>query len=379
MRIAIIAGEISGDMLAASLIQSLKEIYPDAEFVGIAGPKMLAAGCKALFPMEKLAVMGFVDVLKHLKQILSIRKNIINYFLKNPPDIFIGVDAPDFNLTVEEKLKAAGIKTVHYVSPSVWAWKKWRLKKITRAVDLMLTLLPFEAKFYEQYQIPVEFVGHPFADEIPLEVNQLEAKRELMLPNDKKIVALLPGSRKQEIEHLAEPFIKTAQYCLEQMPDLFFIVPMVSQERLKQFNYFIKTLAPDLPVKLVLEQSRTVLAAADVVLVASGTATLETMLFNKPMVIAYRMAALNYLIGRCLINIQFIGLPNLLANKLLIPEFIQEQATVENLSLAILNYLSDAELVKKLHQEFFLLHQYLRKNASKQAAIAIQSLLEKKL
>ena len=377
MRIAIIAGEISGDMLAASLIESLKKKYPNAEFIGIAGPRMLAAGCKAIFPMEKLAVMGFVEVVKHLREILFIRKNITGYFLQNPPDIFIGVDAPDFNLTVEEKLKKAGIKTVHYVSPSVWAWKKWRLKKIVRAVDLMLTLLPFEAKFYEQHQIPVRFVGHPFADEIPLEIDQQKAKDQLILPMDKKIIALLPGSRKQEIEHLAELFIQTAQYCLQQMPDLFFVVPIVNQDRLEQFSNFLKTIAPDLPIKLVLEQSRTVLAAADVVLVASGTATLETMLFNKPMVIAYRMAAFNYMIVRHLVNIKFIGLPNLLANKLIVPEFIQEEAIVKNLGLAVLNYLSDKNLVNNLHQEFFLLHQHLRKNASEQAAMAVQTLLEK--
>ena len=375
MRIGIVAGEHSGDQLAADLITALRKFQPDIEIEGIAGPQMLKAGCKAIIPMEQIAYMGLAEIIKHIPAILKVRKQILQHFLANPPDIFIGVDAPDFNLTLEEKLKGHGIKTVHYVSPSVWAWRQGRLKKIARAVDLMLTLLPFEAQFYLKKNIPVEFVGHYLADQIALENDTYFARQTLNLPQAAKIMALLPGSRSNEIHYLSEVFLQAAKKCQAHERSLIFIVPMVNEARKKQFIDRWQQVAPELPITIFVGQSPKVMQAADIILLASGTATLEAMLFKKPMVVAYRMAPLSYAIAKRLVKTKFIALPNLLAGKQIVPELIQQEANAENLASALLDFLNNPAKEQNLQNEFLKLHHELRLNASEHAAQAILRLL----
>lgn len=375
LKIGIVAGEASGDQLGADLIRVLKTLHPDVQIEGIAGPKMIVAGCNMLFPMEHLAVMGLVEVLKHAPKILAIRRKLLQHFLANPPDIFIGIDAPDFNLTLEEKLKNPTIKTVHYVSPTVWAWRKGRIKKIARAVDLLLSILPFEKAFYQQHStIPVEFIGHPLADSISLEKNRDAARNYFNIANDETIIAILPGSRSNEIEYLGELFIRTALWCQQQLPNLSFIAPMINAVRREQFSAIQQNIAPQLKIRFIEGQAQQVMAAADTVLLASGTATLEAMLVKCPMVVAYRMSPLTYFIAKRLIRTPYIALPNLLANKMLVPEYIQAAATPENLGKALLNYLHNPSLVAHLQDEFTCLHLQLRQDASLQAAKAILNL-----
>jgi lipid-A-disaccharide synthase len=376
LTIGIVAGEASGDLLAAELFKALKSRGINLVAEGIAGPEMQKQGCHALFPMEKLSVMGIVEISKQLPQLLRCRQQLICHFISKPPDIFIGVDSPEFNLHVEKKLKQQGITTVHYVSPSVWAWRRGRLKKIAQAVDLMLTLFPFEQRFYQEQHIPVEYVGHPLADVIPLQTDQAYARQHLALPESAQIVALLPGSRRNEIDYLGQLFLETAQQCWKKNPALIFIAAMLNQERAAQFNALKRTFAPQLPLLMLQGQSRRVMAAADVVLLASGTATLEAMLLKKPMVVAYRMGILSYLLARCLVKINHIALPNLLVNKMLVPEFIQDQATPEHLTKAIFYYLNNPDVVSTLQKEFFLLHQQLRCHASERAVDALLKLLK---
>lgn len=375
LRIGIVAGETSGDLLAADLLKQLK--IKGIAFVaeGIAGPEMQKQGCHSLFPIETLSVMGLGEILKQLPQILRLRRQLIQHFIANPPDVFIGVDAPEFNLGVEKKLKQHGIKTIHYVSPSVWAWRRWRLKKIAKAVDLMLTLFPFEKRFYQENNIPVECVGHPFADSIALETDSLQARKHLGLAESASIIALLPGSRRNEIDYLGRLFLETAQRCYAENSTLVFVAAMVNQERMAQFTALKLAIAPQLPITLIQGQSRQVMAAADVILLASGTATLEAMLLKKPMVVAYRMSALSYWMAKCLINVDHIALPNLLANKTLVPEFIQENATPEKLAEALFYYLNNSTVVSTLQKEFLILHHQLRCHASEKAVDALLKLL----
>lgn len=375
LRIGIVVGETSGDLLAADLCKELKRRQIPFSVSGIAGPELQQQGVRSLFPMERLSVMGLGEILKQLPQLLRCRREITEYFIAHPPDIFIGVDAPEFNLDLEKKLKKHGIRTLHYVSPSVWAWRRWRLKKIAKAVDLMLCLFPFEKCFYEEHDIPVQFVGHPSADEIPCTIDSLAARKTLGLPESAAIIAILPGSRRNEINYLGELFLKTAQRCYQQNPKLVFVVAMVNQEREQQFLQLAKQITPNLPLQLVRGQSRQVMTAANVVLLASGTATLEAMLLKKPMVVAYRMSKLSYWMAKLLIKVDYIALPNLLAKKLLVPEFIQEKANVDNLAQALLYYLNNADIVSKLEKEFLVLHQQLRCHASKQAVDAVLKIL----
>ncbi len=371
-----VCGEASGDLLGAGLIHALREKFPHAHFEGIAGPAMLSAGCHTLYDAERLAVMGFVEPLKRLPELLTIRSGIVSHFLTTPPDIFIGIDAPDFNLAVEAKLKAQGIPTVHYVSPSVWAWRQYRVKKIARAVDLMLTLFPFEAAFFEAHHVPVKFVGHPLADMLPLEPDTAAARRELNLPTDKKIVALLPGSRMGEVTLLAEPFLDCAAWCYAQHPDLHFVMPLATAKT----GAFVEALRarryPQLPVTLFEGQSRRVMAAADVVLLASGTATLEAMLLKKPMVVGYKVSTLTYWLAKALVNIPYFSLPNLLAGERLVAEFIQDELQVEPMGRALLGLLVDTTQQHALHEQFTLIHHRLRQSASHTAAQAISGLLK---
>lgn len=375
LRIGIVVGETSGDLLAADLCKELKRRQIPFSISGIAGPELQQQGVHSLFPMERLSVMGLGEILKQLPQLLRCRREITEYFIAHPPDVFIGVDAPEFNLDLEKNLKKHGIRTLHYVSPSVWAWRRWRLKKIAKAVDLMLCLFPFEKCFYEEHDIPVQFVGHPSADEIPFSIDSLAARKTLGLPESAAIIAILPGSRCNEINYLGELFLKTAQRCYQQNPKLLFVVAMVNQEREQQFLQLAKQITPNLPLQLVRGQSRQVMAAANVVLLASGTATLEAMLLKKPMVVAYRMSKLSYWMAKLLIKVDYIALPNLLAKKLLIPEFIQEKANVDNLSQALLYYLNNPDIVSTLEKEFLVLHQQLRCHASKQAVDAVLKIL----
>lgn len=380
LRVGMLAGEASGDILGAGLIAALQKRFETVEVVGIAGPRMQALGARSLFPMERLSVMGLVEPLKRLPELLRIRRNLRLHFLENRPDVFIGIDSPDFNLGLEEALKAAGIPTVHYVSPSVWAWRQGRIKKIARAVDHMLTLLPFEADFYREHEVPVTFVGHPLADEIPLEVDVAAARKKLALSRADRVVALLPGSRGGEVRLLGPLFLQAANWCHQRRPELKFVLPAANAERRQQIETQLAEMsgAENLPVTVLDGDSQTALAAADAVLIASGTATLETMLMGKPMVVAYKMAALSYAIFSRMLHTPWVSLPNLLAQKELVPEILQDDATPEALGAAILRYFDDPLLHDQLQRDFSELHQQLRRNASEKAAEAICRVLEAK-
>ncbi len=371
LRVAIVAGEASGDILGAGLLKALRNQVSELEVEGIGGPLMQAEGCRSLYPMEKLSVMGLVEVLKHLRELLGIRKALINRWLAKPPDVFIGIDAPDFTLTLEEKLHGAGIKTLHYVSPSVWAWRKRRVFKIKRAVNRILTLFPFEAQFYEQHQVPVTCVGHPLADEIPLATDQQQARQQLGLNTQDTLIALLPGSRTGEVNRLAQPFIDTVRWLLAHRPDLKFIAPFANEKTLLAFKDILAKEGDVSQINTILGDSRTAMAAADVVLLASGTAALEAMLLKKPMVVSYRLNGLTYLILKQLVNVSHYSLPNLLAGKTLVPEFIQDDVTPSALGAAVMNYLVEQRLVEELQQSFTDMHQQLKRNASEQAARAV--------
>ena len=380
VRIGMVAGEISGDILGSGLIRELKRRYPNAIFEGIGGPLMIEEGFKTHVPMERLSVMGLVEVLGRLFELIGIRKRIKQYFLENRPDVFIGIDAPDFTLGLEESLRKEGIKTAHYVSPSVWAWRQKRVFKIARAVDLMLTLFPFEAKFYKDHKVPVAFVGHPLADIIPLESPQLIAREKLGLTstsllNCPNVVALLPGSRSGEIHYLGEIFIETAKYVLSQNADAQFLLPYVNEDRKQQIEEIIQRLGPELPITLIKGQSREVMAASNVILLASGTATLEAMLLKRPMVVAYRMSAITFFIMKRLMKAPYIALPNLLANKSLVPELVQAQASPQNLGKSILQRLKKDSANESLNNEFIEIHQSLRQDASDKAATAVSELI----
>ncbi|MDM8564560.1 lipid-A-disaccharide synthase [Candidatus Halobeggiatoa sp. HSG11] len=375
MRIGIIAGEMSGDILGAGLIHQLRLHYPHAKIEGIGGPQMIAAGFDSLYPLETLSVMGLIEVIKHYSSLKKCRDNLKNHFINNPPEVFIGIDAPDFNLGLEQKLKQAGIPTVHYVSPSVWAWREYRLPKIAQACDLMLTLFPFEENYYKKHDIPVKFVGHSLADEIPLQIDQNMARIKLGLPTTGIKIALLPGSRYNEVSKLVKPFLSTARWLWKQRPDLHFIVPLANTNIRKLFLQHID-IASNLPLTLLDGQAHDAMAAADVVLMASGTASLEAMLLKRPMVVSYRLARITYWLAKLLVRVNYFSLPNLLAQEKLIPEFLQDQVTPENLGIAVLHWLDNPDQVKILQQKFLELHQILRCNASQQAATAILSIIE---
>jgi lipid-A-disaccharide synthase len=374
VHIAIVVGEASGDILGAALMQELRKLFPQATFSGIGGPRMLAQGFHSYFPQDRLAVMGLIEPLKRIFELLRIRKFLREHFIKNPPSVFIGIDSPDFNLSLEESLKEKGIKTVHYVSPSVWAWRQKRVLKVKRAVDLMLTLLPFEAKFYQDHQVPVEFVGHHLADEIPLESDKFAARKSLGLPETGRFVALLPGSRSTEVDRMAEVFLHAGVFCLEQDPLLHFIIPAANSDRYRQLHLELSNYV-DFPFTLFNGHSHQVMAAADVVLLASGTVTLEAMLLKKPMVVAYKMAPLSYRILSWLIKTPFISLPNLLAQKMLVPELLQDKATPQVLGNAVMKYFENPDETEVLVNRFKDMHLELKRNASERAAGAIAKLI----
>ncbi|MDP5209128.1 lipid-A-disaccharide synthase [Microbulbifer sp. 2205BS26-8] len=374
-RIGVVVGESSGDILGAGLMAALQKRLPGVTFEGIAGPCMLALGAKSLFTMERLSVMGLVEPLKRLPELLRIRRALYQYFTKNPPDLFIGIDAPDFNLSLEESLKVEGIKTVHYVSPSVWAWRRGRVKKIARAVNHMLTLLPFEAKFYRENQIPVTFVGHPLADDIPLQVNGSAKRRELGFADSDRVIALLPGSRAGEVRLLGPLFLQAARWCHQRNPDIKFVLPAANRLRFSEINQQLQRFN-GLPVTVLEGHAQTALTVADCVLIASGTATLETMLLKKPMVVAYKLGRVSYAIISRMLHTPWVSLPNLLAQRELVPEILQSDATPENLGAALMRYFEDPLLGDQLQREFDELHQQLRCNASERAADAVCNLLK---
>lgn len=374
LRIGIIAGEVSGDILGEGLIKALKTHYPDAIFEGIAGPKMIAAGCKTYHPLEALSVMGIVEVLGKLRSILRIRKSIIQHFIDNPPDIFIGIDAPDFNLTVELKLKQQHIKTIHYVSPSVWAWKQWRIHKIAKATDLVLAFLPFEKAFYDKFNVPCQFVGHTLADQLPLIPEKEKARAKLGFSTDDRLLAILPGSRKAEVELLSPIFLQSAALISQQYPEIKFIIPMVNDARKEQFLAFKKQYAPNLPLTIFDGQASAVLQSADTVLLASGTAALEAMLAKVPMVVAYRVKPLTYIIAKALVKVQYTSLPNLIADKEVVKELSQADCTVENIVNELSQLLNQDN--QNLINTFTELHQLIKCDADAQAAQAVVNLLE---
>lgn len=377
LRIGIVANEMSGDLLGAGLMAALREQVPDVVFEGVGGPRMLAQGCNSLLPMERLSVMGLVEVLKHLPELLGIRRRLTRHFLDNPPDLFIGIDAPDFNLGLETKLKQAGITTVHYVSPTVWAWRPGRVKEIRAAVDLLLSIFPFEEAFLRQHRVPVSFVGHPLADEIPLENDQATARQQLGLPTEGEVIAIMPGSRMSEIGALSETFIQAARWCLERRPGLQFVVPLVSASARECFERQLQITAPELPVTLLDGQAREAIVAADVVLTKSGTSTLESLLLGRPMVVGYRMHGLSYNIVKWLnlVKVPYVAMANLLAEEALAPEFIQHECRAELLGAALLGFLDDPERTAAVKARYREIHKAIQCDSSRRAAEAVLALL----
>ena len=369
LRIALVAGEASGDILGAGLMRALKAQHPAVEFVGVGGPLMQAEGLTSYFPMERLSVMGLVEVLGRLRELLARRKLLIKTLIEEEPDVFIGIDAPDFTLNIELKLRQAGIKTVHYVSPSVWAWRQKRVLKIREGCDLMLTLLPFEARFYEEKGVPVRFVGHTLADAIPLQADRGAARAELGFP-DGPLVALMPGSRGGEVGRLGALFFDAAERLQAQKPGVRFVLPCANPQRRAQIETLLE--GRNLPLTLLDGQSHLALAACDAVLIASGTATLEALLYKRPMVVAYRLAPLTFWILKRMVKSPYISLPNLLAQRLLVPELLQDDATPEALAQTLLPLIDGGE---EQTRGFDDIHRTLRRDASNQAADAVLTLI----
>lgn len=385
-RIGIVAGEASGDLLGSHLIRALKKHRPDMEFIGIAGPKMIAEGAKSLFPMEQLSVRGYVEVLRHLPGLLKTRKQLLKHFLQNPPDIFIGIDAPDFNFWLERRLKRKGISTIHYVSPSIWAWRKGRMGKIRRAVSHMLALFPFEPRLYQKAGVPVTYVGHPLADVLPMQPDIHEARKNLRLKNGCLVITMLPGSRQSEVEQLADLFVKTAKVIEARLQEVQlqvqFLVPLITRETREIFEKAIyanqiadEKQVEDLPVQILFGHSHQAMEAADIVIVASGTAALEAALLKKPMVITYRMPALSWQILKRMNYLPYVGLPNILAGRFVVPELLQHDATPEKISEEALKLLQDTKLADEIRAEFTRIHETLRQNTEEKAAEAILSYL----
>ncbi|MDG2501966.1 MAG: lipid-A-disaccharide synthase [Porticoccaceae bacterium] len=370
---AIVAGEASGDVLGADLIRALKKQFPKAIFEGIGGPKMQAEGFQSLFQMDRLSVMGFVEPLKRLPELLNMRRTVIKRYLKNRPAAFIGIDSPDFNAGIEFKLHQAGVKTVHYVSPSVWAWRQGRIKKIKQSVDLMLCLLPFEAEFYERHQVPVRFVGHPLAGQFASQPDIQAARQQLGLDSGRPVVCIMPGSRAGEVDMMSDVFLDTARLLGASMPGLQLVIPAANQARYAQLRDILAA-QPELEISLILQQSHTAMAASDAVLLASGTTALEAMLLKKPMVVSYKLGALTYKLVSPFIKTPFVSIPNLLANKMLVPELIQDQAEAGQLAAAVLGVLDETKR-SALVACFDELHQQLEVESGVIAASAIAELV----
>lgn len=377
LRIGIVAGELSGDYLGAGLMRELRPLYPDVQFEGIGGERMLAETMDSFYPMETLSVMGLVEVLRHLPKLLQIRRDLVRRFCADPPDAFIGIDAPDFNLGLEHRLKQCGIPTVHYVSPTVWAWRQGRVKTIRQAVDLMLSIFPFETDFLLHHGIPATFVGHPLADSIAMQPDQTAARHRLGIASrESTVIALLPGSRMSEVTRLGPVFLATAQWLVRHNPHMEFIIPCATAAIQAVLATQIRTQAAGLNIRLFSGHSADCLAAADAVLLASGTATLETLLHKRPMVVAYKVAPSSAWLAKRLLRTDYIAMPNLIAGRPLVSEFVQHQARPDLLGPAILRLLTEPAHTAELHQAFTTIHRQLRRNASRQAAQAVARLLE---
>jgi lipid-A-disaccharide synthase len=379
LRIGIVAGEASGDYLGAHLIKALKAEHGDVLVEGIGGPRMQAEGCRSLFPMNKLSVMGIVEVLGNYMELLGIRRHLFEHFSANPPDIFIGIDAPDFNLGLEQRLHQQGIRTVHYVSPSVWAWRRHRIKKIGKAVDLMLTLFPFELDIYRQNNIKAECVGHPLAEQISMQPDKLAARRRLGLDEAALIVGIMPGSRKSELSRLLPVFLETADLCRKDNADIQFISSLLDSNALDYCKQLQSGLAlQDLPLKLYQDKAHEVLEASDLLLLASGTVTLEAALFKKPMVVAYKLNPVTHFVVKILTYIDHAALPNLLAGREVVPECLQQDCTAPILYAYLRNWLENPRRIAELEHTFVQIHSGLRKNSGVLACKAILKLLETK-
>lgn len=380
MRIGIVAGEVSGDLLGAGLMRELKRLHGgDIRFEGIGGPHMQAEGCTSLYPMEWLSLIGF-EGLSRLPRILQVRRALVRRFLRDPPDLFIGVDVPDFNLALERRLRAAGICTVHYVSPTVWAWRRWRIHKIRRATSLMLTLFPFEARYYREHGVPVAFVGHPMADEIGARLSRRELRQRLGLPADGPIVALLPGSRLNELKRHADLFVRTAQWLHARYPQITFIAPFVDTDTRTIFELALeRCAATGLPLMRREGRSREVMAAADLVLLASGTAALEAALLGRPMVVTYRVSWLSALLIRLFAHVRYYSLPNHLAGRELVPELMQDRATPENLGRALEYYLTHPRQARAMQRALGRIRRMLCCGADRRAALAVWKLYRQRV
>ncbi|MEI7373397.1 lipid-A-disaccharide synthase [Pectobacterium brasiliense] len=376
LTIGLVAGETSGDILGAGLIRALKEKVPDARFVGVAGPRMQAEGCEAWYEMEELAVMGIVEVLGRLPRLLKIRRDLTQRFSELQPDVFVGIDAPDFNITLEGNLKKRGINTIHYVSPSVWAWRQKRVFKIGKATNLVLAFLPFEKAFYDRFNVPCRFIGHTMADAMPLHPDKLAARATLGIAPDGPCLALLPGSRGAEVEMLSEDFLNTAVLLRQHFPDLEIVVPLVNSKRREQFERIKSSVAPDLRVHLLDGQAREAMIASDAALLASGTAALECMLAKCPMVVGYRMKPFTFWLAQRLVKTPWVSLPNLLAGRELVAEQLQTDCTPDKLAAALLPLFADTEKMAELRATFVDLHQQIRCNADEQAAQAVLELVK---
>jgi lipid-A-disaccharide synthase len=370
--IGIVAGEASGDLLGSHLIVELKKHRPDLDFIGIAGPKMMAEGAKTLYPMERLAVRGYFEVLRHYWGLLRMRRQLVQYFLKNPPDLFIGIDAPDFNLGLEAVLRRRGIRTFHYVSPSIWAWRRGRIKKIRRAAGHVLCLFPFEKPIYDEAGIPSTYVGHPLADMIPLKHDMIAARAEMKITPPGLVIALLPGSRQSELDYMADLFIKAALKIVQEVPDVQFLVPLATRETRAKFEQAIyRNNAHEISFKLLFGHAHMAMAAADGVIVASGTATLEAALLGRPMVIAYRMSAWSWPLMKRMGYLPWVGLPNILAERDVVPELLQDKATPEALADELLRMVFDKERVTAIQSQFAEIHRQLRQNSGEKAAAVV--------
>jgi lipid-A-disaccharide synthase len=378
LRIALIAGEASGDVLGASLIKALAALSPEAEFFGIGGPKMIAAGLVSAFDQEKLAVRGAVEVIKHLPEILSIRRGILAQLKAWQPDVMVGIDAPDFNLPIERQLKRGGIPTVHYVSPTVWAWRRDRAKRIVAAVNQLLCLFPFEPACYKEQGLDPVFIGHPLADEIPADIDRVQQRAALDLPEAAPLVTLMPGSRQSELDFHAQLFVETANRIAAELPESLFVVPLATpvtrarfEEALRQFG------AKYLRVRILFGHAREALAASDLALVCSGTATLEAALLHCPMIITYRISALSAWIYKKMRYLPWVGLPNILLGRLLVPELLQEEATAEKLSSAMIDLWRSPSRRAEMSREFGVIHQKLRQDSAARAAEAVLACVRK--
>jgi lipid-A-disaccharide synthase len=379
LRVGMVAGEASGDLLAAHLIAALKARRRSMLFAGIGGPRMIAQGFESHYPMEKLSVRGYAEVLRNYSEIMGIRRRLAKEMIEERPELFIGVDSGDFNLGLERRLKEAGIPTIHYVSPSIWAWRGWRIKKIARAVNRILVMFPFEEPLYQKAGIPVTYVGHPLADVIPQQPKKEEARAQLRLPANKLIIALLPGSRRSELHYMASAFVLAAHRFRQEVHDVHFVCPTVTRATRDMFERAVhQHQRTDLPLTLLFGHSHEALAAADMALVASGTATLETALFKTPMVIAYRQSPITWTLMRSMLYLPYVGMPNILAGERLVPELLQDDATPAALAAALLALWRDKAARERQIARFHDFHHLLRQNTAEKAAEAVLGVLDKR-